>query len=78
MPKGQFPKLTFISIPICNIPIDTSDITKVLPQGADSSGLKTQVKLSRSRLIQSYFNRICLFGSFLLKGKKTHIIKILL
>ena len=66
MPKGQFPKLKGA---ICNIPIDTSDITNVLPHGADSR-IKTQVKLLRLRLFQSCFTKICLFGSFLFKDKK--------
>ena len=43
MPKGQFPKLKGA---ICNIPIDRSDITNVLPRGTDSSGL-IMVKLKR-------------------------------
>ena len=43
MPKGQFPKLKGA---ICNIPIETMDITNTLPQGADSSGL-LMVKLKR-------------------------------
>ena len=34
--KGQFPKLKGV---ICNIPIETMDITNTLPQGTDSSGL---------------------------------------
>ena len=42
-PKGQFPKLKG---PICNIPIYISDITNILPHGADSSGL-IMVKLKR-------------------------------
>ena len=43
MPKAQFPKLKGA---ICSIPIDTSDITNVLPHGAHSSGL-IMVKLKR-------------------------------
>ena len=43
MPKGQFPKLKGY---ICNIPVDTTDITDVLPQGTDSNGL-IMVKLKR-------------------------------
>ena len=46
MPKDQFQKLKGA---ICNIAIDTSDITNNLPHGADSSGLmmvKLKHKLS--------------------------------
>ena len=43
MPKGQFPKLKGA---ICDIPIETMDITNTPPQGADNSGLLT-VKLKR-------------------------------
>ena len=46
MPKGQLQKLKGA---ICNIAIDTSDITNVLPHSADSSGLimvKLKYKLS--------------------------------
>ena len=44
MPKGQFPKLKGA---IYNIPIEAMDITNILPQGADSSGL-LMVKLKRN------------------------------
>ena len=43
MPKGKFPKLKGS---ICNIPIESDDITNVLPLGADSNGLLI-VKLKR-------------------------------
>ena len=51
MPKGQFPKLKGA---ICNIPIDRSDITNVLPHGTDSSGL-IMVKLKRSEAFEVTF-----------------------
>ena len=50
MPKSQFPKLKSA---ICNIAIDTSDITNVLPHGADSSGLII-VKLKRKLSFRSH------------------------
>ena len=50
MPKGQFPKLEGA---ICNIPVDTSDITNVLPHGAESSGL-IMVKLKRKLSFQGH------------------------
>ena len=34
MPKGQTPKLKGS---ICNVPIDTNDVTNILPRGADSN-----------------------------------------
>ena len=43
MPKGRFPKLKGS---ICNIPIETDNITNILPHGADSNGLVV-VKLKR-------------------------------
>ena len=43
MPKGQFSKLKGA---LCNIPIETMDITNTLPQGGDSSELLI-VKLKR-------------------------------
>ena len=43
MPKGNFPKLKGS---ICNIPIESHDITNVLPRGADSNG-QLIVKLKR-------------------------------
>ena len=43
MPKGNFPKLKGS---ICNVPVNTSKIAEVLPQGADSTGLII-VKLKR-------------------------------
>ena len=43
MPKGQFPKLNGA---ICNISIETKDITNILPQEAGGSGLSF-VKLKR-------------------------------
>ena len=43
MPKGRFPKLKGS---ICNIPIETAEVTNVLPRGADSNGLIV-VKLKR-------------------------------
>ena len=43
MPKGNFPKLKGS---ICNVPIDTVDISDVLPRGADSNGLVV-IKLKR-------------------------------
>ena len=43
MPKGNFPKLKGN---ICNVPIDTVDISDVLPRGADSNGL-VFIKLKR-------------------------------
>ena len=52
MPKSQFPKLKGA---ICNIAIDTSDITNVLPHGADSSGL-IMVKLKRKL---SFRDHVC-------------------
>ena len=50
MPKGQFPKLKSA---ICNIPIDTSDITNVLLHDADSIGL-IMVKLKRKLSFRSH------------------------
>ena len=44
MPKGHFPKFKGA---ICNIPIETLDITNTLPQGTDSSGI-LMVKLKRN------------------------------
>ena len=66
MPKGQFPK---IKGSICNVPIDTADITNVLPRGADSNGL-VMVKLKRKLSFRGHvyfeaFSRICLFSSCL-------------
>ena len=52
MPKGQFPKLKGA---ICNIPIETMDITNTLPQGADSSGL-LMVKLKRKL---NFWGHVC-------------------
>ena len=51
MPKGQTPKL---KVSICNVPIDTNDVTNILPRGADSNGiimikLKRKLKLLISR-----------------------------
>ena len=43
MPKGQMPK---IKGSICNVPIDISEVHKILPRGADSNGL-ISVKLKR-------------------------------
>ena len=43
MPKGQTPKLEGS---ICNVPIDTHDVTNVLPRGADSNGI-IMIKLKR-------------------------------
>ena len=43
MPKGNFPKLYGS---ICNVPIDTVDISDGLPGGADSNGLVI-IKLKR-------------------------------
>ena len=43
MPKGQMPK---IKGAICNVPIDVSEVHKILPGGADSNGL-ISVKLKR-------------------------------
>ena len=43
MPKGQIPK---IKGAICNVPIDESEVHKVLPHGADSNGF-ISVKLKR-------------------------------
>ena len=43
MPKGQTPK---IKGSICNVPIDTNDVTNILPRGADSNGI-IMIKLKR-------------------------------
>ena len=43
MPKGQTPKLKGS---ICNVPIDTNDVTNILPRGADSNGI-IMIKLKR-------------------------------
>ena len=43
MPKGQFPKLKGA---ICNIPIETIDITNTLPQGAEFLMVKLKRKLN--------------------------------
>ena len=43
MPKGNFPKLKGS---ICNVPIDTVDISDVLPREADSNDLVV-IKLKR-------------------------------
>ena len=43
MLKGQTPKLTGS---ICNVPIDTNDVTNALPRGADSNGI-VMIKLKR-------------------------------
>ena len=43
MPKGQTPKLKGS---ICNVPIDTNDVTNILPRGADINGI-IMIKLKR-------------------------------
>jgi len=43
MPRGRFPKMQGT---ICNVPIDASDVTNVLPRGVGSTGL-VSVKLKR-------------------------------
>ena len=43
MPKGQTPKLKGS---ICNVPIDTNDVTNILPRGANSNGIIT-IKLKQ-------------------------------
>ena len=43
MPRGQMEK---ISGRICNIPIDTTNVTNMLPQAADSNGVVI-IKLNR-------------------------------
>ena len=43
MCKGQMPK---IKGSICNVPIDVSEVHKILPRAADSNGL-ISVKLKR-------------------------------
>ena len=43
MPKGQTPKLKGS---ICNVPIDTNNVTNVLPRGDDSNGI-VMVKIKR-------------------------------
>ena len=50
MLKGQFPKLKSA---ICNIPIETMDITNTLLQGADSSELLI-VKLKRKLIFKDH------------------------
>ena len=50
MLKGQFPKLKSA---ICNIPIETMDITNTLLQGADSSELLI-VKLKRKLIFKGH------------------------
>ena len=50
MPKGRFPNLKGS---VCNIPIDLTDITNVLPDDADSNGLVV-VKLKRKLNYQGH------------------------
>ena len=50
MPKGQSPKLKGS---ICNVSIDTRDITDVLPRGADSNGI-VMVKLKRKLMFHGH------------------------
>ena len=72
-PKGQFPKLRGA---ICNTPIDSSDITSVLPHGANKSGLimvKSKHKLSfQGHLCFSPVSpeSVYLALSYLMVGKK--------
>ena len=78
IPKGQLPKLKGA---ICNIVIDTSDITSALPHSADSTGLimvKSKCKLGFwSHLCFNLLSAECLFG-FLTQLCKALIVKILL
>ena len=50
MPKGQTPKLKGA---ICNVPIDTKNITNVLPQGANSNGI-VMIKLKRKLMFRGH------------------------
>ena len=58
MPKGQFPKLKGA---ICNIPIETIDITNTLPQGAETSRfLMVKLKRKLNFLGHVYFQAVSL------------------
>ena len=50
MPKGNFPELKGS---ICNVPIDTVDISDLLPRGADSNDLVV-IKLKRKLAYRSH------------------------
>ena len=50
MPKGQTPKLKGS---ICNVPIDTNDVTNILPRGADSNGI-IMIKLKRKLSVRGH------------------------
>ena len=50
MPKGQMPK---IKGAICNVPVDVSEINKILPRGEDSNGL-ISVKLKRKLIYRGH------------------------
>ena len=41
--KGEFSKLKGLP---CNVPVESDDVSKVLPRGADSNGI-TRVKVKR-------------------------------
>ena len=53
MPRGQIEK---ISGTLCNIPIDTVNVTNILPRPADSNGL-IFIKLERKL---EYRGHVCL------------------
>lgn len=50
MPKGRFAKL---KDSLCNMPVDSNDLTNVLPQGANSSETLV-VKLKRKLSYRGY------------------------
>ena len=53
MPKGRFPKLKGS---ICNIPVESNDITNALPRSADSNGLLIVKACVRYFLSNFYFS----------------------
>ena len=75
MLKGLFPKLKGA---VCNIPVETEDLTNTIPQGADSNGL-ILVKL-KSKLIfrgHEYFKAVSPDSVYVEKKKIKVILKLI-